>query len=144
MKKYLFLICLLFPLSLKAENFVDALGAECSRVLHSLSGYDYPKRFDTMLRRNRQFDFLQTCIQLYKENGGQMDILNDRYYKAQMIYRTSMSKCLSQKTKEENVCSERAEYAMDQTFLGRECDLKTDNDIYNVNGLLDLIFCKDD
>lgn len=144
MKKYLFLICLLFPLSLRAETFVDALGAECSRVLYGLSGYDYPDRFDIMLKRNKQFDFLQTCLQLYKENGGKIDILNDRYDRARGLYHISIQGCFSnEETKEENKdkCAEKANMVMEQTFLGKECELKMFGDPYYINKALDSI-CK--
>lgn len=144
-KKILFLICVLFIKPIYAEDFVDAIGAECSRILFHLSAYQYPPRYDTIIKRNMSYNSLQTCLQLYKENGGKIEILNARYSMSQILYKSSYMKCSSKvsEEKEKKECKETALYVMDETLLGKQCGLQTDNDDYYINTLLETIFCKE-
>lgn len=80
MKKILLIITLcLFSFNVSAYDFVTTLGAECSRILYSLSSSTYPDRYDTIENRNKQLNSLEKCLDLYYRVGGQMDALNKRY-----------------------------------------------------------------
>lgn len=71
--------------SARAENFVNTLGAECGRVLFNMENYDYPDMYPAIVKRNNQFDALEKCLSLYKQNGGDIRELNGRYYTASEI-----------------------------------------------------------
>ena len=82
-KFYLILVvCLALAGNIKAENFVEALGAECGRILFDMEEHTYPDMYPNLMKRNSQFDAVEKCLQLYKQNGGNMLELNTRYFRA--------------------------------------------------------------
>ena len=80
MKKLLLIIALcLFSFNAYAYDFITTLGAECNRILYSLSTSTYPDRYDTVESRNKQLNSLEKCLNLYYRAGGHIDDLNKRY-----------------------------------------------------------------
>lgn len=79
MKKTLLITLCLFSLNAHAADFTTTLGAECSRILYNLSNTTYPEHHDIKEIRNKQFEALGKCLELYYRVGGQMDDLNKRY-----------------------------------------------------------------
>lgn len=93
-KFYLILAsCLALAGNVKAENFVEALGAECGRILFNMKEYTYPDRYPNIVKRNTQFDAVEKCVELYKQNGGDVKELNTRYYQAVEIANCEYNKC---------------------------------------------------
>lgn len=56
--------------SARAENFVNALGAECGKILFNMNNQTYPKLYSDIVKRNTQFDALERCLDLYKKTEG--------------------------------------------------------------------------
>lgn len=72
MKKFCLILatCLVLAGNARAENFVEALGAECGRILFDMEEHTYPDMYPNLMKRNSQFDAVEKCLQLYKQNGG--------------------------------------------------------------------------
>ena len=85
-----------------AENFVNTLGAECGRVLFIMENYDYPDMYPAIVKRNTQFDALEKCLSLYKQNGGDIRELNLRYHTATAIAGCALVTCLEKNTSSES------------------------------------------
>lgn len=85
-----------------AENFVNTLGAECGKVLFIMENYDYPNIFPNIVKRNTQFDALEKCLSLYKQNGGDIQELNLRYHTASSIAGCALMSCLEKNTSSES------------------------------------------
>lgn len=96
MKKLVFLF-MLFSFNANAANFTDTLGAQCAEILLILDINDYPINYDTMKKRNSQFWALQRCLNVYKENGGDLKNLEERFLKAKHLYDKDFSECLKNK-----------------------------------------------
>lgn len=103
MKKFLLAIVGIVAIigQAKAENFIDALGAECGRLLFNMNEYDYPSLYTVTIKRNTQFDALEKCLSLYKQNGGDMQELNRRYYNARALAECVLDACLAKETDED-------------------------------------------
>lgn len=100
MKKYLFLIAIcLISTNAYSENITDIIGAECGKIVYSLNNFEYPKNYKIINSRNKQFVSLEKCLNIYKENGGNIDVLNKRYFRAKKGYILDLSVCYSIKDK---------------------------------------------
>ena len=101
MKKFIlaFLICL-SVIEAKAANLTDTLGAECSRILFSLENSIYPNNYDHIKKRNSQLAAFNLCILTYKDNLGDIELLNQRYYRAKAIYDIISVNCLKKDNEE--------------------------------------------
>lgn len=100
MKKYLFLIVIcLISTNAYSENITDIIGAECGKIVYSLNNFEYPKNYEIINSRNKQFVSLEKCLNIYKENGGNIDVLNKRYFRAKKGYILDLSVCSSIKDK---------------------------------------------
>lgn len=107
MKKILFvLVFSLFIGNVKAADFIDTLGAECGRILHNLSQHDYPNVYPNIVKRNTQFDALEKCLSLYKQSGGNILELNNRYHTASSISICAYGTCLEKNTSSESSSNE--------------------------------------
>lgn len=76
-------------------DFVDALRAECGRVLYSLNEYEYTTAYENYKKRNSQYYALEQCLKVYKQNGGKMEDLNERYRIARKITYCDIELCIS-------------------------------------------------
>lgn len=124
MKKLLILFVLLYTFNANAANLTDTIGAECGRILFSLSEYDYPQYFDAINNRNKQYDYLIKCLKLYKENSGNMDILNKNYYRAHKLYKLSLIACEEEKDrKKKDDCKEVSKYNFKENLSSSSYDL---------------------
>lgn len=86
-------VCLAFAGNARAENFVEALGAECGRILFSMRAYTYPDVYRNIIKRNTQFDAVEKCLDLYKQNGGDVQELDRRYFNADSLAACAYSIC---------------------------------------------------
>jgi hypothetical protein len=102
MKKILVLFAILYSFQANAADLTDTIGAECSRILISLNDYVYPNNFDIMEKRNSQFNYLEKCLKLYKETGGNINILNKKYLRAYNLYEISNLVCSEEKDAKKN------------------------------------------
>ena len=117
MKKILILLSIFYTFQANAANFTDTIGAECGRILFALNVYDYPTLFDAINNRNKQFDYLEKCIKLYKDNGGTTDDINQKYFRAYTIYEMNMGVCFAEKdTKKKDECKKTAEYGFNENL----------------------------
>lgn len=89
MRKLLFLTLLLLSSQAQASgNFIDTLGCECGRMLYQMNEYTYVKDIKLNQIQSSKINELKTCLDLYRQYGGDFQELNKRYYTALKI-----SKC---------------------------------------------------
>lgn len=152
MKKLLFIACLLFSSPVYAEDFITALGAECAKIIYNHSRWIYPTRFDNENSFNKQFAHLEKCLFLYKDNGGNIEILNKLYERATTFEKSYFFSCLRDKARNNNnneefdklrdSCMQSQKSVWEDVMSGKECDLYTDDNIFYINHLLS--HCKKD
>lgn len=89
MRKLLFLTLLLLSSQAQASgDFIDTLGGECGRMLYRMNEYSYHKDIKLSQIQLSRINELKTCLDLYRQYGGDFQELNKRYYTALEI-----SKC---------------------------------------------------
>ena len=100
MKKILFILtlCLFFGDNAQATSFTEAIGGECARILVHLSYGAYPKYYDAISNRNKQFESLEKCLDLYYRAGGNIIDINKNFDDLTKIYIKDFDN--SQQTKE--------------------------------------------
>ena len=125
MKKFLLAVVVSVALigQAKAENFIDALGAECGRLLFHMNEYEYPSVYTVIIKRNTQFDALEKCLSLYKQNGGDMQELNRRYYDARLLAGCAYIDCLVREKDDDKKCNNMKAGAFDAAVKTSGCDL---------------------
>ena len=121
MKKFLLAIVGIVALmeQAKAKDFIEALGTECGNVLFHMSEYKYPGTYPDIIKRNTQFDALEKCLALYKQNGGDMQELNRRYFVADEISRCATINCVGKKSN--NECGEEHMFVFERAIARNEC-----------------------
>ncbi len=104
MKKFCLILaaCLVLAGNARAAGFMDTLGAECGRLLYSLNEYEFPATHSAITERNTRFDALEKCIELYKQNGGNMEELNARYMIAVSLGNCTLWDCLAGEATDDN------------------------------------------
>lgn len=110
--------------SARAENFVNALGAECGRILFHMSNYVYPDIYPNIIKRNTQFDALEKCNSLYKQNGGDIQELNIRYHTATAIAECALMTCFEKNTSSESSskdCTNKQESVFNNVMKVDKC-----------------------
>lgn len=125
MKKFLLAIVGIVAIieQAKAENFIDALGAECGRLLFRMNESEYPLLYTVIIKRNTQFDALEKCLSLYKQNGGDMQELNRRYSNARVVASCAYIDCLVKETDDDKKCNNMKAGAFDAAVKTSGCDL---------------------
>lgn len=121
MKKFLLAIVGIVAIieQAKAENFIDTLGAECGKVLFHMNQYVYPDMYPNVVKRNTQFDALEKCLSLYKQNGGDIQELNRKYLTAHNISLCALGKCIGKKS--DSDCGEEARFVFERAIARSEC-----------------------
>jgi hypothetical protein len=69
-------------------NFIDTLGCECGRMLYNMNEHIYHKNIKLSQIQSSRINELKTCLDLYRQYGGDFQELNTRYNTALAI-----SKC---------------------------------------------------
>lgn len=108
-----------------AENFVNTVGAECGRVLFIMENYDYPDMYPAIVKRNTQFDALEKCLSLYKQNGGDIQELNIRYHTATAIAGCALMTCLEKNASSESSskdCTNKQQAVFNNVMRLNKCD----------------------
>ena len=124
MKKLFVLFAILYSFQANAANLTDTIGAECGRILFYLSEYDYPENYDTIIKRNKQFEYLEKCLKLYKDNNGNIDTLNKNYFRAKQLYELNILPCdLENEKNKKEVCKELAIYTFMQDIISSSSEL---------------------
>jgi hypothetical protein len=89
MRKLLFLTLLILSSQAQASgNFIDTLGGECGRMLYKMNEYTQVDNIKLSKIQSSRINELKTCLDLYRQYGGDFQELNKRYYTALEI-----SKC---------------------------------------------------
>lgn len=96
MKKFCLILaaCLVLAGNVRAENFVEALGAECGRILVDIKSYGYARKKSEILS---QYQSLEICMKLFKDNGGNFEELNQRYAHASLLRLMDWAECSKKK-----------------------------------------------
>lgn len=111
MKKIIFLLIIL-SFNAHAANFIDTLAGECGEILAHIEYYDYPTNYDNIKPRNSQFWALKKCLDVYKENGGDIEDLNKRFELAHTYLEKMETHCYMIKKDENKSCTAKPhEYA---------------------------------
>ena len=149
MKKYLFMFCILISTPVHAEDFITVLGIQCAKIMYNHSNWKYPDMYKNENSFNRQFTYLEKCLFLYKDNGGNIETLNKKYAQAINFEDIFYNRCLKNHinksediAKERENCMEIKPLIWESVMSGKECQFYDITDIYYINDLLS--HCKKD
>ena len=143
MKKYLFILCLLFSTPVYAEDFISALGLQCAKIIYNHSKWEYPTNYKMENSNNKQFTYLEKCLFLYKDNGGNIETFNKKYEKAKNLEEVFYTRCIEKRlnntqdpAKERETCLSIKRYIWESVMIGNECEYYDPSDAYYINNLL--------
>lgn len=110
--KKLIALFILISINAQAATFTETLGGECARLLDTMFQHKLPIDYRALKERNALFLSLQRCLKVYKESGGDMDILNATYKEATETYKKEITDCyINYKDKtEQDDCTDKADF----------------------------------